>query len=131
MGKQLNCKQSFLDSQGVCNFHGRTHGDIKNIGFTESFIEKKKRWKWKKESQNLYFNLGYNVTSCTYLYGVLNDIWEPLRPRLWQASALFKYFWKMEPVAGLDVLHLAGDVATEDGHAPLYWKLTFLSPLLS
>lgn len=32
----------------------------------------------------------------------------------------------MEPVAGLNVLHLAGNVTKEDGHAPLRWELTFL-----
>lgn len=35
----------------------------------------------------------------------------------------------MEPVTGLDVLHLAGNIAKEDGHVPLHWELTFPPPL--
>lgn len=39
-----------------------------------------------------------------------------------------KCHWKMEPVAGLDGLHLAGNMAKEGGHVPLSWELTFISP---
>jgi len=38
-----------------------------------------------------------------------------------------KYHGKIEPVAGLAVLHLAGNTAQED--ALLCWELTFLPPV--
>lgn len=89
IGKRLNHKQRFLGSQWVCNFCGQAHGDIKGIGFTETFVAKEKGGEnEKKELQSRYLNLEHNVASLTYLYKVLNDVWEPLRPCSWQASTL-------------------------------------------